>query len=147
MHQAAKVGVKGSNNGSCTCMMMGLVASTMTPPGAAETIFTTCFAFVVTAVAVIFHNVVAIECQKNSGQALGVLLDLLPDWIRFVIGLHDLLGAYRQCPNVPCQAHWNIVEFLHSKLKRWMRMIQKGHVFGKMAAVLNLCRLPCLTRW
>ena len=69
----------------------------------------------------------------------------MPDWFQLVIGLNDLLDAYRQCPNAPSQAHLNVVGFWHSLVKEWVYVVLKGHVFGKLAAVLNFCRLPCLT--
>ena len=113
--------------------------------GAWETIFTTSVDFVVSAVAVLIVHVLIIHVGVSPEQSLAELLKLLPDWFQLVIGLNDLLDAYRQCPNAPNQAHLNVVGFLHSLLKEWVYMVLKGHVFGKLAAVLNFCRLPCLT--
>ena len=79
--------------------------------------------------AVILHCVIAGEWQADPDQALEVLLDLLPDWIQLVIGLNDLLDAYRQCPNAPWQAYLNIVGFCIAS-KAWMCMSLKRHVSG-----------------
>ena len=66
------------------------------------------------------------------------------DWLEFVIGLDDLLDAYRYVPVLPTHLRFSISSVYNPAQRVWNFFIMYGHPFGLEAAVLNFNRRPTL---
>ena len=74
--------------------------------GAWETIFTTSADFLIAAVMELIVLALVIYCAQDPNQSLQVLLEVVPEWLQLLLGLSDLVDAYRQCPSDPQQAQY-----------------------------------------
>ena len=86
-----------------------------------------------------------VYCAQDQNHSLQVLLEVVPEWLKLLLGLSDLVDTYRRCPSDPQQAQYNVVAFVHGPFQQWRYTVMRDHVFGKLSAVLNVGRPPLLS--
>ncbi|CAE7513615.1 DNMT3B [Symbiodinium sp. CCMP2592] len=66
------------------------------------------------------------------------------DWAQPVFGSEDMSSAYRQLPNIPCEAAGLVLAYWDPDLDEVRYAILRAHPFGLASAVVNFNRVPCL---
>ena len=97
-----------------------------------ETIYTTTIDSIPVDIVCIVASVLDVRGQTAS------------EWLEFVIGLDDLLDAYRYVPVIPAHQRFSISSIYNPEKRVWNFFVMYGHPFGLEAAVLNFNRRPTL---